>query len=87
MGGRLVHMTSSLHHADKELVVPLNFKNASLVLEGSIRHVHEVRAVLVDVPQSWHGLRLDGILLLQGCRFVAAMERNLLIQWKELSQF
>ena len=41
-----------MHHADKEL----NFKNASLVLEGSIRHAHEVRAVLVDVPQSWHGL-------------------------------
>ena len=83
----------SLHHADKELVVPLNFKNASLVLEGSIRHVHEVRAVLVDVPQSWHGLRFGWhststglpICRSDGTKFVDPMEEFVMTQfpWPE----
>ena len=79
----------SLHHAGKELVVPLNFKNASLVLEGSIRHVHEVRAVLVDVPQSWHGLRFGWhststglpICRSDGTKFVDPMEEFVMTQF------
>ena len=79
----------SLHHAGKELVVPLNFKNASLVLEGNIRHVHEVRAVLVDVPQSWHGLRFGWhststglpICRSDGTKFVDPMEEFVMTQF------
>ena len=78
-----------MHHADKELVVPLNFKNASLVLEGSIRHAHEVRAVLVDVPQSWHGLRFGWhststglpICRSDGMKFVDPMEEFVMTQF------
>ena len=72
----------SLHHADKELVVPLNFKNGSLVLEGSIRHVHEVRAVLVDVPQSWHGLRFGWHFTSTGLPICRSDGTKFLFPWK-----
>ena len=35
----------------------LSFRNNSLVVSGDIRMVQSVRAVLVDVPRSWHDLR------------------------------